>query len=301
MKKYYSIVYIMNKFNIHHLVKILIFLFSPLCSADPVLQSHRVVDGPVVDGKATDTVWQDKQALMTVDPIAGIKIEITSVYTNDNVYMLVKFPDATQNKQQKMLHWDETKNRYVTGPEREDTFVFKWNMIPVAMDLSLTSDIPYKADIWYWKSSRTNSTGFADDKIQFYQSNYSKKSARLISKTGEYYYLVRQGDKGKAAYKAKIYLDKNLSVVPKYKFSIPEGSRADIKAKGFWHDGTWTIEFQRALNTGHRDDLQFKTTKNYFFGVSRYEIAGRNVNKNIEEPKFGAGDINELIKLIFLP
>ena len=60
-----------------------------------------------------------------------------------------------------------------------------------------------------------------------------------------------------------------------------------------------TIEFGRKLKTGNNDDLQFDKSRKYLFGVSRHEIAARNLNPAIEEPKFGSGEISEHLFLRF--
>lgn len=268
-------------------------------SPSPVLQSILASTPPQVDGDSNDSAWSKAPVITTHDTIAGIDIHLQSVYTSDSIYMLVKFPDASENRKHKLMHWNENKKRYMTGPEREDTFVFKWNMLPIRTDISLSADTPYKADIWYWKAMRTDHAGYADDKIQTYQFKKTKQSKMLSSKNGSYFYLTRRGDKGTAAYTPAFYLDKASDTMPKYDFGMPTGSRADIKAKGSWVNGEWTIEFQRALNTDHSDDLQFNTDNKYFFGVSRYEIAGREANKNIEQHNFGSGEINQIIELNF--
>ncbi len=46
------------------------------------------------------------------------------------------------------------------------------------------------------------------------------------------------------------------------------GSRDDIKGKGAWKDGRWTVEFARKLETGRDDDINFKVTP----GVTRYYV-----------------------------
>lgn len=75
--------------------------------------------------------------------------------------------------------------------------------------------------------------------------------------------------------------------------------RADIKAKGIWKDGQWTIEFGRLLVTGNGDDIPFDIKQSYQFGVSRHEIAGLEEDPEAEQPKFGMGDISENLTLKF--
>ena len=282
------------------MLTIFMLAFPLFAQASPSLKSIWTDTPPQVDGNADDAAWSKAEPLTTHDNVANFDIEVKSVHTDDTIYMLVTFPDATENRKHKLMNWDETKQRYITGPRREDSFVFKWHMLPIKADITLSSDTPYKADIWYWKSSRTDHSGYADDKIQTYQHVKSKGTRLFVSKDGNFFYLSRKGDKGKAAYAPKIYVKKTSDVVPKYTDETPEGSRADIKAKGVWRDGVWTVEFQRALRTGYSDDLQFKTDTSYYFGVSRYEIAGRKPTPETEEPYFGAGEINDLIELQFI-
>ena len=80
----------------------------------------------------------------------------------------------------------------------------------------------------------------------------------------------------------------------------PNGSRADVRAKGEWRDGVWTVEFARKLVTNHSDDIQFDLDRVYRFGVSRYEIAGRKRNPKLEQPWFGAGEITGPLTLKFV-
>jgi Ethylbenzene dehydrogenase/Carbohydrate family 9 binding domain-like len=56
--------------------------------------------------------------------------------------------------------------------------------------------------------------------------------------------------------------------IPGWILSAPGGpSYNDVKAKGVWLNGVWTVELMRKLNTGHNDDVQFDTTKGYYFDM----------------------------------
>ncbi len=87
----------------------------------------------------------------------------------------------------------------------------------------------------------------------------------------------------------------------RYENRIPIGSRADVKGKGVWHDGRWIIEIRRDLATNNSDDINFNDIDStYKFGVSRYEIAGREPELGTSEPLFGSGEISELLTLKFV-
>ena len=173
------------------ILNLLLFVWSFSVVANPVLKSVKVNVPPEIDGQATDSAWSGAPSITTHDKVADIDIKISSVYDQDNVYMLVSFADETEDRQHKIIHWNEDKQRYITGLEREDSFVFKWNMLSSVIDISLLAEISYKADIWYWKSMRTDHAGFADDKMHFYDFKKSKNARLLISKNGSYFYHVR--------------------------------------------------------------------------------------------------------------
>nr|MDJ0805739.1 ethylbenzene dehydrogenase-related protein [Gammaproteobacteria bacterium] len=254
---------------------------------------------PVNDGRANDRVWAATQGLITRDRLADVEIRLKAVYDDQHIAWLVQYADETEDREHKTMLWDSALEMYKTGPAREDTFVFKWNMEPLPVDLTLAADAPYRADIWYWKSHRTDHAGFADDKHQLYVSDPLPNAKRLISNSGNLFYLKRSGDSGRSAYQAEVHPDYQSEQASRFKLRTPEGSRADIRAKGVWLNGHWTIEFLRRLDTGQPDDLALNPQASYRFGVSRYEIAGRSADHRIDQPLFGSGDISEHLKLIF--
>jgi len=252
---------------------------------------------PGIDGNANDDIWKTAPVTTTHDTVANIDIDIQSAHNDQTIFFLVRFPDSSETRQHKYLVWDDTLKVYRTGKKREDSFVFKWNMEPRPVDLALYGDDPYKADIWYWKANRTDPIGFADDKHHIYGQSKLKKSRIVVSHTGKQFYLTRLSDSGKSAYSSQTYEKFSGPEVPRYKNRQPTGSRADVRAKGTWDNGYWTIEFSRPLQTGHPDDVQFDPDRSYSFGVSRYEIAGKPANKGLEQALYESGDISELFTL----
>ncbi|MEN8166695.1 MAG: ethylbenzene dehydrogenase-related protein [Pseudomonadota bacterium] len=278
----------------------LLSLFSMTPSwADQTLHASRVAQPPLVDGSAQDPVWGEARALVVRDRVAKIDITLKAVYTPDEIFFLLRFPDETENRMHKLLQWDKEIEIYKPGPTREDSMVLKWSMEPLPVDLSLTSEQPYKADIWYWKSYRTGHAGYADDKYQIYSDLPLPEGKRLLSGQGSTFYLIRKGDAGQSAYQGASPIEYQGEETPAYKLREPSGSRADIRAKGQWDSGYWSVEFSRKLVTGHADDVALEAGRSYRFGVSRYEIAGRRAEPDIEIPLFGVGDIGENLTLQF--
>ncbi len=262
------------------------------------LVAARVDRPPTVDGRGNDLCWAQAVQLITHDPLAKIDIELRAVHTEDRIFVLARFPDPTENRDHQTLHWSNAKHKYDSGSEREDTLVLKWSMEPVPVDLSVHGDDAYQADIWYWKAHRTDPVGYADDKTQVYSEDQSAEAMRLISTSGRAFFLSRRGDEGKAAYEVVVYDRHERDTMPKYANPKPTGSRADIRAKGGWEDGFWTVEFARLLDTGHPDDLALVLPGRYQFGVSRFEIAGRDPDPSLQEPLFGSGDVSEELWLV---
>lgn len=265
------------------------------------IASKKVDSPPVIDGDINEQVWQSIKPVPIEDQASGSTILLRSVYSGDKVYFSVWVPDSAENLLHKPWILNKDKEKYETGAHREDTFVFKWNMMDNDVDLSNFSDDSYKADVWYWKANRTNPAGFADDKLQELSDSPSEKSTELESSTGKKRYLTRKSDSGKPAYKELKELNSkeySEAVVDRYPKSTPEGSRSDVRAKGKWQGGFWSIEFERNLETGHNDDVQFDLGKEYLFGVSIFSLYGRPHDPNSPN-LYGRGRISEPLILSF--
>ncbi|MCU7929320.1 MAG: hypothetical protein KZQ90_00850 [Candidatus Thiodiazotropha sp. (ex Codakia rugifera)] len=280
-------------------IAILLLLFSLPLAADQTLLAIPTSQPPTIDGMADEPVWSEIKPVITRDAIAGIDIELRACYDKQHIYMLAVFPDATENRDHKPLQWNPEIELYGKGPQREDTIVLKWAISPRETDLSLSANTPYKADIWYWKSARTDPVGYADDKFQVYSAKKIAKSLPLLSKNGSRFYLIRRGDSGNSAFQNRMLVEYTGDQTHAYNIQKPGGSRSDILAKGVWAEGVWRVEFMRKLDTGHGDDVIFKPGEVYQFGVSRFEIAGRDPDPKIEIPLFGSGEIGESLKLGF--
>ena len=293
----------MSRFRKLLIFSLMICLFPLLgiAVAELEIPSTKVDNGPVLDGAGLDAVWAKVRPISITDSASGAKVLLRSVYNDEQIFFLVQFPDTAENFLHKPWVWNAAEKKYESGPNSEDTFVFKWNMMDHVLDLSNFSDDDYRADVWYWKANRTNPAGYSDDKSQLLGSQPIKKSTELTSKSGKKRHLGRYSDAGKSAYKdLKTLTEYKGDLVNRYPASTPEGSRADVHAKGSWKGGFRTIEYARALNTGHDDDLQFEPAsgKSYLFGVSIFSLYGRPHLENSPN-YYGRGRISEPLRLKF--
>ena len=180
--------------------------------ADQTLVASKVAQEPAVDGVANDKIWSQTKAITTYDNVADIDLVLKAVYTDKKIFFLVTYPDKDKSGEHKTWIWNKQKEEYETGKDREDTFVFKWNMETKSVDLSTFADNPYSADIWYWKACRTDPVGYADDKFQHLGTKPSKRAKEILSKSGKKMYLQRVGDSGKSSYRtrqSKVFIFKN--------------------------------------------------------------------------------------------
>lgn len=278
---------------------LVLFGFHGICYSELTLVSAKCKKAPVLDGNGQDPTWSQAQELTTHDNVANLDISLKSVYTNDKVFFLVRFYDPDESRSHKPWVWNQKEEIYEIGPEREDCLIFKWAMDKATSDLSLYADEPYTADVWFWKANRTDAVGYADDKIQRLKPTKISKSMKLRSKSGKPRFLQRRGDKGKAAYKSTLYIDFLGDKIPQFEHRNPSESRADVKAKGVWSKNEWCIEFSRSLTTNQDDDVQFDLSEKYFFGISRYEVAGKKPNPKLSQPLYGSGDVSDKLFLVF--
>ncbi|MCK5511589.1 MAG: hypothetical protein KAI96_02210 [Thermodesulfovibrionia bacterium] len=276
-----------------------IALVSVPTQAAQTLSAAKVDTTPVIDG-SEDNVWAHAKAITVRDKRAAVDLKLKAVYTNDMVFFLVQYPDATEDRLHKPWIWDKESKVYKSGPQREDTFTFKWNMEGKNVDLSNFSDDVYTADIWYWKAHRTDPVGYADDKRHIFASEPGKKAKEITSTGGKKRYLMRPGDEGKPAQKNRVLIEYQGDFHGQYIYVTPEGSRADVLAKGEWKDRTWIIEFGRKLNTGNADDIQFDpaSEKKYQFGISIFGLYAEKIDKTTQH-NYGQGRISETLYLAF--
>ena len=281
---------------------VLLFVCLPTHSIALDIISYKTDQPPVLDGIISDAAWQAITVPYVIDDkTADAPIFLKSVHTDDTIYFSVMYKDPAQNPFHKPWLWNQENNNYEQGAHREDTFVFKWNMMDKDVDLSNFSEDDYTADVWYWKANRTNPAGYADDKSQTLFDTPGKKSTATESTSGKIRYLSRKSDAGQPAYKEMKDppMEMSTPLVDRYQQATPEGSRADVQAKGVWKNGFWIIEFSRKLQTGHDDDIQLDLTKDsHQFGVSIYSLYGRPVDKS-EPNRYGMGRLSEPLYLKF--
>ncbi len=248
------------------------------------LDSVKVTAAPVIDG-APESIW-DQASAMTLNVAGGANsgahtITLKSVYTDDSVYFLAQWDDATESLRR--LPWQKqadgkwkqlaTPNVKEGGENTyyEDKFAQIWNINTPAFESSgcfvtchagqnpdekdfgnkYTVNPGEMADIWHMKILRTNPTGYVDD--QYLDSTpYNKTSAPDAG---------RHSDPGGSPYSNNINAASNA----------PNYTSADQPAPPYWipddqvmpFTDTYTTNDEIAgiivrLPTGDRADIKGK-------------------------------------------
>ena len=252
--------------------------------AGPTIRSAPLSSAPKLDGSGDD--WQNFPAVqVSVKPTAGedaknytgsIKVDVRSGTFGDHMYFFIEWPDDTEDATHKTLHWSEEEDGYVTGKDREDRFILKFDM-GGDFRTCMQAGTEYKADIWHWKAFRSQSAGLAHDKMHIFSFNQIPKAKKHPTVNGKEIWIARPSDKGDKIYKSQRPIDNIGDAVPKYIVNKnANGSVVDIKAAAKWANGKWSLELTRKLDTEHNDDVKFAKGQSYAAALAVFNHTGDN-------------------------
>ncbi|MDF1552086.1 MAG: ethylbenzene dehydrogenase-related protein [Deferrisomatales bacterium] len=281
-------------------------LSSPAALAGEVLQAKQVAAPPSVDGTA-EALWDAVPGTMVkLAPVPAAlvainrekqsgkyaknwgkdnytsvaEVELKAVYTANEVFFLARWKDASKDDQHKPFKWegDKKAGEYVNGEEREDRLAFQF---PIHGEFSanMLSATERVVDVWQWKAARTNGAGLLHDKHHVYAKSEPKgKFSTHYTADGTPIYIVRANDGGVSPYKTNKVdpFTYQGDLVAQYLPIVPEqADAADVRARGRWQDGQWTVEAGRKLDTGHADtDAVFAPPRATKLAVAAFDHAG---------------------------
>ncbi len=217
---------------------------------------------PVLDGSCSEWPAASMRTISLHPSYPGIKTSVPAVdlylgMDDAHVYLCASWQDTTGDSEHKPYVWDEKKERYVKGAAREDRFAVQFEMSG-DYTTDWISGNSFTADIWHWKSVRSNPLNLAHDKMTQVSTTPLLRAWEGKARNGEKLYILRPTDSGTALYRTKRYGGKQQAVMPKYLLTPREeisGSIADVSARGVWREGRWTLELSRKRDTGHDDDV----------------------------------------------
>jgi hypothetical protein len=84
----------------------------------PVLSAPLVQQIPVIDGLADDPAWAKAESItLPLDYGSVQEATLKAVYTDQEIFLLVSWPDASKDDQHRPWLWDAEQGRYVEGPQ----------------------------------------------------------------------------------------------------------------------------------------------------------------------------------------
>ncbi len=263
------------------LIFLLAFHVAQASSAlsSPLLVSAEVADAPTLDGVASDEGWKAAAPLqvqatrpLPPDKGASVSVEVRSVHTDTDVYFLVTWADATESVSHKTWIWTDS---YEQGDDREDMFALAFEHTG-PFDADMLSGTEAVWDVWHWKALRTNPQGYATDKTHHYTRTKPEGKAKSYeASNGEDVWIARPEDAGDSVEKKQpAPFDFVGERVVQYLPGQPSDSAADVRAKGRWSSGVWTLEFSRRLDTGHPDDTAFELGRRYKMALAAFDHTG---------------------------
>ncbi len=213
-------------------------------------------------------------------PNATNEVKLKALYTDDMIYFRAKWADSSQDDQHKPFKWEGSKEdgEYLAGKEREDRLAMQF---PISGDFNsnMLAELNSVVDMWQWKAARTNAAGVIHDKHHV-RSNapLTGKFSTHYSADGKEVYVARKSDGGKSPYKSNKIdpFEYQGDTVVQYTPYVPDvADAADVKAKGAWKDGFWTVEIARKLDTGnHESDTVFDPAKKTQTAIAVFDSAG---------------------------
>lgn len=222
-------------------------------------QASPVEQSPVIDGMQ-DAVWSKASPVKVVvgEAIGGGSprtVTLRAIYTEDTLYILAQWPDATRSDMRDPYVWNATKNTYERPTRPDDQFALEFPISGQFDRNMLSTEREFEADVWHWKAGRGNPNGWVDDKRHIIR--HSSFVGAMEYQLGGHatVFIARPNDAGTVPYKVRpAPVSHSGDVVDSFEPQKPTGSCADVRGKGV-HDGsTWTLEMARKLNTGNPDD-----------------------------------------------
>lgn len=261
-------------------------------SAQPTLKAVRTSQPPKFDGNSDDPAWKQAPELK-LDAVGRggqakgqrITVVLKAVYDADHVYFLLRWQDATEDVTHKSYVWNEQRNAYVVGPDREDNAAISFP-IRGKFTADMLSGEDELWDVWHWKAARTGPAGYAMDRTHVFSTTKPEGKAKPYpAKNLKTVWIARPEDAGGSVTKEDKAPAEKQAASPKHYESVkPSGSAADIRTGHTFRNSWWTVEFGRKRNTGHADDVAFTVPGKLLMGIAVFD-------KSEHENHYTAGPI----------
>ena len=273
------------------LIAVAIVLIPGLLNAEfRTIPANKIASPPVVDGDLKDwstsgwiplvlkpAIENDKANL-----VGTVNVEIKTAIAGDRFYMAARWPDKDENAEYKSWIWKRTK--YKRGKKLDDMFAVRFFM-DGEYDACMFTEKLFISDVWIWSAGRSNPAGYAKDTRQVVTPKLVEDAAEYELPSGKIIYIKKYDDSGNPIYentkpKRKKFAGKKLPGIKVTENA--SGSIADVRAKGVWKDGYWTLELSSSLDTKNTDDVAFKAGESLMGAIAVFN-KGNAEHKSVSE------------------
>jgi len=242
-----------------------------------------------IDGDAGDDAWKlAKEVEVPLQYGAVDKAWVKAVYTDEEVFIQVRWADPTEDREHRPWVWDSDTSQYIEGAQIEDSVMLSFEA-GCEWTPSLLGGYMYDFDAWHWMAARSDPLGQAVDLYGNVQDRelrgFDAYDSRVVDKDWILKFTENH-DVGLHADWDKV--DRVYMMMPVteklWVKAVPDGGRqgpafveqlpapeltgddpslivrqfspvkltggaAEVAAKGQWEDGYWTVEFRRLRHT----------------------------------------------------
>lgn len=222
------------------------------------LEVPLVAEAPAVDGASRDPAW--KRASSVELPMQGEKgprrMKVSMVHDGASLYLLAEWPDATRDTEFQPWVWSPAEKSYARDSRIDDGLAVLWYRGAPPAGACLLDGQPHEGDTWHWRAGWSEISGLAEDGWIHVSRERLPQSTPYPSRSGAGQVWVRRvADEGEPGWKFVVPIEYAGDLIPSYQSQPARGSRGDVRARGQWKDGRWTVEMVRRFQTGHPDDL----------------------------------------------
>lgn len=244
----------------------LLGLSAPALAAPPegvvTVPVRRLAAAPTVDGKTDDwgkVQWtrikvQPADDAVPAKAVGEAQVELAAGIAGDRFFLAARWPDQAADANYRP--WQLSGGKYKRSEERDDMFAVRFH-VDGDYDRCMVAEKTYRVDVWVWSAGRSNASGVADDLTHTITTVPQDEAAEYKTTTGTTVYILKPRDAGRPSWSnlraPKQPAEAELASVATE--PNPEGSAADVAARGHWTGGTWTMEMARKLDTGNADDV----------------------------------------------
>ncbi|MFC1657607.1 ethylbenzene dehydrogenase-related protein, partial [Candidatus Moduliflexota bacterium] len=224
---------------------------------------------PEIDGLAKEKSWKEAEPFQVgVKGASGrFDVTISALWGDGTVYFLVQWPDKNASVEHHPWRWSEETGEYVVDKAVEDALALQFSREGKLGDCML-SGRPVEADLWYWRAARTNPAGFADDETLTVSTKRIPKANFYQASNKMTVWVKEKRDAGTSPYRSQVAGTFEGETVRRYVARPPTKSAADIRARGIWEQGMWTVEFARKTDTGDPVDVVFAPGEDRYFSLA---------------------------------